>query len=52
MILSIDQGTTGTTAMLIDEAGKTVDRAYCEIKQYYPKQIGRASCRERVCHRV
>ncbi len=37
MILSIDQGTTGTTAMLIDEAGKTVDRAYCEIRQYYPK---------------
>ena len=37
MILSIDQGTTGTTAMLIDPSGCPVDRAYREIRQHYPQ---------------
>ncbi|MFH1742696.1 MAG: glycerol kinase GlpK [bacterium] len=37
MILSIDQGTTGTTALLIDPAGRPIDRAYREIRQYYPQ---------------
>ena len=36
-ILAIDQGTTGTTAMLIDYEGRIAGRAYSEITQYYPK---------------
>lgn len=36
MILAIDQGTTGTTLLLFNQAGELVDRAYREIKQYYP----------------
>ncbi|NQU42108.1 glycerol kinase GlpK [bacterium] len=35
-ILAIDQGTTGTTVLLVDERGRIVDRAYREIRQYYP----------------
>ena len=36
-ILSIDQGTTGSRAILFDVAGKTVASAYREFKQYFPK---------------
>lgn len=36
-ILSIDQGTTGSRALLFDENGKIVSSAYREFKQYYPK---------------
>lgn len=36
-ILAIDQGTTGTTALLIDENGETMHRSYSEFTQYYPK---------------
>ena len=35
-ILSIDQGTTGTTALLVDVAGNIVARGYQEFTQYYP----------------
>ncbi|HOB86734.1 MAG TPA: glycerol kinase GlpK [Bacillota bacterium] len=36
-ILSIDQGTTGTTAILWDEKGAFQGRAYREHRQYYPQ---------------
>jgi glycerol kinase len=36
-VLAIDQGTTGSTAMVFDRAGKVRGRAYSEIKQHYPK---------------
>ena len=37
MILAIDQGTTGTRVLLVDERGKAVARAYREISQQYPQ---------------
>ena len=37
MILAIDQGTTGTRAILYSRAGKVVSQAYQEIRQYYPR---------------
>lgn len=36
-ILAIDQGTTGTTGILLDGAGKVVWQAYQEIEQIYPQ---------------
>ena len=36
-ILSIDQGTTGTTALLVDHDGAVAGRGYSEIEQYYPQ---------------
>jgi glycerol kinase len=36
-VLAIDQGTTGTTVMVYDRAGRVVSRAYSEFPQYYPK---------------
>ncbi len=36
-ILAIDQGTTGTTALLLDRAGAVLGRAAREIAQVYPK---------------
>ncbi len=36
-ILAIDQGTTGTTAIVLDESGRIRARAYGEIRQYYPR---------------
>ena len=36
-ILAIDQGTTGTRAILYDVNGKTVASAYREFRQYFPK---------------
>ena len=36
-ILSIDQGTTGTTVLLIDTYGEIVARSYCEFTQRYPR---------------
>ena len=35
-ILAIDQGTTGTTALLVDVQGNIVARGYQEFTQYYP----------------
>jgi glycerol kinase len=37
VILSIDQGTTGTTVLLFDHAGQVRGRAYSEFTQHYPK---------------
>ena len=36
-ILSIDQGTTGTTSVLYDKDGNLTGKAYREFKQIYPK---------------
>lgn len=36
-ILAIDQGTTGTTALLIDFGGNVVKKTYAECAQIYPK---------------
>lgn len=35
-IFSIDQGTTGTRGMLINQSGKIITSAYREFNQYYP----------------
>ncbi|MCY3764699.1 MAG: glycerol kinase GlpK [Gemmatimonadetes bacterium] len=37
MILSIDQGTTGTTVLVINRGGDIVGRAYSEFNQIYPQ---------------
>ncbi|WP_349259262.1 FGGY family carbohydrate kinase, partial [Candidatus Binatus sp.] len=37
LILAIDQGTTGTTVLVVDRRGRIRGRAYTEIRQYYPK---------------
>ncbi len=37
LVLAIDQGTTGTTVLLFDRAGRVVGRGYREITQHYPK---------------
>jgi len=36
-VLSIDQGTTGTTTVLYDSHGKTAGKAYRELRQIYPQ---------------
>ena len=36
-ILAIDQGTTGTTALLVDGGGKVIWQSYQEITQIYPQ---------------
>ena len=35
-VLALDQGTTGTTAMVLDGRGRILGRAYGEIRQFYP----------------
>lgn len=35
-VLAIDQGTTGTTVMVVDAGGRIRSRAYGEVRQYYP----------------
>ena len=37
MILAIDQGTTGTTTLVIDEDARIVGRAYAPVDQSYPR---------------
>ena len=37
MILAIDQGTTGTTVLLLDRRGRIVSCAYAELPQHYPR---------------
>jgi glycerol kinase len=37
LILSIDQGTTGTTALLISDRAEVVGRGYAEVIQHYPR---------------
>jgi glycerol kinase len=36
-VLAIDQGTTGTTVMVFDAAGRIRGRAYGEVRQFYPR---------------
>ncbi len=36
-ILSIDQGTTGTTVLLVDDRGNIVSQGYREFDQHYPR---------------
>ncbi len=36
-VLAIDQGTTGTTCLVVSDEGKVVGRGYREITQYYPQ---------------
>lgn len=36
-ILAIDQGTTGSTCLVVAERGQIVGRAYSEFKQHYPQ---------------
>jgi len=37
VVLAIDQGTTGTTAMLLDARGAIRGRGYAELPQHFPK---------------
>jgi len=37
MILAIDQGTTGTTCLVFDDAGAVAGRAYSELEQHFPR---------------
>lgn len=36
-ILAIDEGTTGTTSLLIDSEGQVISKAYREIRAFYPQ---------------
>src|SRR5215475_8063392 len=36
-VVAIDQGTTGSTDLVLDKRGRVVARAYSEFRQYYPK---------------
>jgi glycerol kinase len=37
MLLAIDQGTTGTTCLVVDELLQIRGRGYCELRQHFPK---------------
>src|SRR5262249_55546355 len=37
MILAIDQGTTGTTCLVVDETLRPVGRGYREVEQHFPQ---------------
>lgn len=37
MILAIDQGTTGTTCLVVDESLQSIGRGYREIRQQFPE---------------
>jgi glycerol kinase len=36
-VLAIDQGTTGSTCLVISESGRVIGRGYREITQHYPR---------------
>jgi glycerol kinase len=36
-VLALDQGTTGSTCLVLDEGGRVVGRGYREITQFYPE---------------
>ena len=36
MLLAIDQGTTGTTSLVVDESLQTLGRGYVELRQHFP----------------
>ena len=37
LVLALDQGTTGSTALLIDRRGRVRGRGYAELPQHFPK---------------
>ena len=37
LVLALDQGTTGSTALVVDEGGRIQGRGYREIEQHYPQ---------------
>jgi glycerol kinase len=37
IVLALDQGTTGSTALVFSAAGEVLGRAYAEITQHYPR---------------
>jgi len=37
LVIAVDEGTTGVTALAVNEAGKTVGRGYRELPQSYPQ---------------
>src|SRR5262245_16612517 len=37
LVLALDQGTTGSTALLLDRRGRVRGRGYAELPQYFPK---------------
>ena len=37
LVVAIDQGTTGTTVLIIDREGRIRGRAYGEIRQFFPR---------------
>ena len=37
LVLAIDQGTTGTTALLLDRSGEAHGRGYAELPQHFPR---------------
>jgi glycerol kinase len=37
MILAIDQGTTGTTCLVVDAELRVLGRGYCELTQHFPR---------------
>ncbi len=36
-VLALDQGTTGSTALVVDPEGRVLARGYAELPQYFPK---------------
>ena len=36
-VLAIDQGTTGSTALVLDAKGAVLGRGYAELPQHFPK---------------
>jgi len=36
-VLALDQGTTGSTALLVDADGRVRARGYAELPQYFPE---------------
>ena len=54
MILALDQGTTGSTAIVFDDRGRPAGRSYGELRQHFPRpgwvehdpqEIWEATCR-------
>jgi glycerol kinase len=37
VVLALDQGTTGSRALVLDEAGRILGRGYREVPQHYPR---------------
>src|SRR2546423_14595260 len=36
-VLALDQGTSGSTALVVDLEGRVLARGYAELPQYYPQ---------------